>query len=91
MKNPIEDIADLDTHYDNESGDARWGWPCCSFCAGKGYIWYDENHSKPCKHCCPHDKGWWELTPNFAEYIEGGDNRCCRAGCGMLYRDMSTE
>jgi len=60
----------------------------CSKCHDTGWYMYDEIHSKPCEKCCKHDQGWWELTPSHAGYIEDGDNRCCKAGCGTLYRDL---
>jgi len=63
----------------------------CSLCGGKGHYMYDENHGKPCEQCCPHDQGWWNLTEHHAGFVEGGDNRCCRAGCGMLYRDLKAN
>jgi len=60
----------------------------CSLCGGAGHYMYDENHGKICERCCTHDQGWWELTEHHAGFVEGEDNRCCRAGCGMLYRDL---
>ena len=60
----------------------------CNKCNGTGYYKYDHNHSKICEYCCSHDQGWWELTEGYAGYIEGADNRCCKAGCGMLFRDF---
>ena len=60
----------------------------CQKCGGTGRYMYDHNHGKPCEVCCKHDQGWWELTKYFSGYIEGADNRCCKAGCGAMYRDV---
>lgn len=60
----------------------------CPKCQGRGSYMYDENHWKPCEVCCHHDHGWWELTEHFEGYVEGGDNRCCKAGCGAMARDV---
>ncbi len=60
----------------------------CKKCNGKGHYMYRDNHRKMCEDCCPHDKGWWEVTEHYAGYIKGGDNRCCKAGCGQLFRDL---
>jgi hypothetical protein len=67
------------------------GDPPCSLCGGDGHYMYDENHGKICEQCCTHDQGWWELTEYHAGFVEGEDNRCCRAGCGMLYRDLKAN
>jgi len=60
----------------------------CLKCHGIGFVRYDENHGTVCDACCKHEKGWWELTPGFAGYIEGADNGCCMAGCGTMRRDL---
>lgn len=59
----------------------------CPRCGGKGWYMYDENHGKPCEGCCQHAKGWFNLTIHHAGYIKGGDNGCCKAGCGSLRRE----
>lgn len=61
----------------------------CHKCNGLGYYMYDSNHSKICEYCCKHDQGWWELSECHAGYIEGSDNRCCKIGCGMIFRDLN--
>jgi hypothetical protein len=63
----------------------------CQKCNGTGWYPYDENHHKACEACCDHAKGWWLLTEGFAGYIDGDDNRCCKAGCGTLARDLERE
>ena len=63
----------------------------CAVCNGKGWYAYDENHSKPCEHCCPHDKGWFELGPIYGQYKAGTDNACCKAGCGKMRRDLQND
>lgn len=63
----------------------------CKKCNGTGWYLYDEHHSTVCEQCCPHDKGWWEVTEHYTGYLEGADNRCCRAGCGTMYRDLKKE
>lgn len=60
----------------------------CPVCNGAGHYSYDDNHSKLCEFCCPHDQGWFELTEIYGNYIEGGDNGVCRRGCGQLRRDL---
>ena len=60
----------------------------CPKCQGKGWYFYYANNSKPCDACCPHDQGWWELTPHHTGYIAGADNACCKAGCGKLRRNL---
>lgn len=56
-----------------------------------GWYAYDHNHRTVCDSCCKHDKGWWQLTEIFGSYLEGADNSCCKAGCGMMKRDLPTE
>lgn len=63
----------------------------CNKCKDTGWIPYDDNHKMKCPYCCKHDKGWWKLTENYSGYIEGGDNRCCKAGCGTKRRDMKNN
>jgi hypothetical protein len=63
----------------------------CSKCNGTGWYSYDHNHSTVCEKCCPHDGGWWELTDGYAGYVKGADNRCCRNGCGTMFRDLKDE
>lgn len=63
----------------------------CPKCGGLKWYAYDDMHSKPCEVCCKHSKGWWTLTEGYAGYEPGADNRCCRAGCGTLYRDLPEE
>ena len=63
----------------------------CPKCGDTGWYSYDENHHAKCALCCPHDEGWWELTEDFAGYVEGLDNRCCRAGCGTMARDITDQ
>ena len=63
----------------------------CAKCGGTGWYAYDHNHSQVCDACCKHDAGWWELTEAFVGYEAGADNRCCKAGCGTMYRDVTTE
>ena len=62
----------------------------CPKCNGTGYRHYDHNHMKVCEFCCKHDQGWWDLSPMHYGYIAGGENRCCKAGCGTLLRDINT-
>ena len=62
----------------------------CKKCNGTGYRHYDHNHMKVCEFCCKHDKGWWDLSPMHYGYIAGGENGCCKAGCGTLLRDINT-
>jgi hypothetical protein len=62
----------------------------CLFCNGDGFYFYDENHVKPCEHCCLHEKGWWELSNSYYEYIKDADNACCKNGCGMLRRNINS-
>lgn len=52
----------------------------CQKCYGTKWYSYDENHSKPCEVCCPHDKGWWLLEEHYGE---DNGKLCCTAGCGM--------
>lgn len=63
----------------------------CPKCESTGWYHYDENHAKMCEHCCKHDNGWWEISDKFTGYIEGADNRCCNAGCGVMYRDLKNK
>ena len=63
----------------------------CPKCHGTGWYQYDDTLIKKCDACCAHDQGWVELTDGFAGYVAGADNRCCRAGCGTMYRDMETN
>ncbi len=63
----------------------------CKKCNGEGSYMYSHNHGKICEYCCTHDKGWWELTEDFSGYEEGGNNNCCRKGCGMMQRDVIEE
>lgn len=60
----------------------------CKRCEGTGWWKYDHNHSQVCPACCTHHEGWWELTENYGGYAEGKDNRCCKAGCGTMARDL---
>lgn len=60
----------------------------CKTCNDTGWHEYNNGHSVVCNKCCPHDKGWWELSKNYMGYIEGADNRCCLNGCGTMYRDL---
>jgi len=62
----------------------------CPKCNGTGYRHYDHNHMKVCEFCCKHDQGWWDLSPMHHGYIAGGENGCCKAGCGTLLRDINT-
>ena len=62
----------------------------CPKCNGTGYRHYDHNHMKVCEFCCKHDQGWWDLSPMHYGYIAGGENGCCKAGCGTLLRDINT-
>ena len=64
----------------------------CPKCNGTGWHSCDHNHSKPCAVCCTHDEGWWNVTAEHhaSWYVEGGDNRCCKAGCGTMFRDLAT-
>jgi len=64
--------------------------PTCKKCNGTGWYSYNENHSKPCEVCCPHDE-WWELTKDYMGYEEGKDNFCCKAGCGTMRRDIDSN
>jgi hypothetical protein len=59
----------------------------CDKCKGTGFLKYHEDQI-PCKYCCKHDQGWWELTKDYWGYKKGKDNRCCLAGCGSMYRDV---
>jgi len=52
----------------------------CPKCAGKGFYAYDDNHSKPCEVCCPHDQGWWRLGKDYRD----AGKWCCRRGCGLI-------
>jgi len=60
----------------------------CPKCKGIGWYHYDEIHAQVCEACCPHDQGWWSLSPLHAGYQAGEDNACCKAGCGTLRRDL---
>ena len=62
----------------------------CPKCDDTGWYGYDHNQSK-CDACCTHGEGWWELTESFAGFRAGADNRCCKAGCGTMYRDLPKE
>jgi hypothetical protein len=59
----------------------------CDKCKGTGFLKYFEDQI-PCKYCCKHDQGWWELTKDYWGYKKGKDNKCCLAGCGSMYRDV---
>jgi hypothetical protein len=63
----------------------------CPKCNGTGWHTYGHNHTCKCAVCCKHDEGWWELTEWFAGYEAGKDNRCCKAGCGTMARDIAEE
>lgn len=63
----------------------------CTKCNGTGYYADDHNHSQPCEECCPHNKGWFVVSEIHVGYMAGRDNRCCKAGCGRMYRDLMTE
>lgn len=65
--------------------------PVCPKCNGTGWRQYDHNHRAVCDACCKHDKGWWELTEQYYRYEIGKDNRCCKAGCGTMFRDLKTN
>ena len=65
--------------------------PTCTKCNDTGWYACDHNHKKVCDACCPHDKGWWELTDSYQGYKEGEDNRCCIRGCGTMLRDLEDE
>ena len=69
------------------------GDPDCPKCKGKGHYHYDHNHGKPCELCCKHDEGWWDLSPEHHgdAFHPGEDNGCCRAGCGIMRRDLPKE
>jgi len=62
----------------------------CKKCQGTGWYKYDHNHSTVCDLCCQHDQGWWDLSKEHhgSSYIDGGDNGCCKAGCGTMRRDL---
>jgi len=62
----------------------------CKKCNGEGWYKYDHNHSTICNQCCTHDQGWWDLSKEHhgSSYIDGGDNGCCRNGCGTMRRDI---
>lgn len=64
----------------------------CKKCNGTGWYCYDPDpvypHSTICDVCCTHSQGWWELTEHYVGYKEGEDNRCCKAGCGTMRRDL---
>jgi hypothetical protein len=60
----------------------------CPKCNGTGWSPADHNHTFKCDACCPHDQGWWNLTELGGRYVAGADNRCCKAGCGAMYRDV---
>jgi len=60
----------------------------CKKCNDTGWFQYDHNHSRVCDACCKHEEGWWELTEGFSGFVEGADNRCCKAGCGTMRRDI---
>lgn len=62
----------------------------CLVCKDTKRVPLDAEIKQPCSHCCPHDQGWWELTEEFYGYVEGGDNRCCLAGCGVMAKDIRT-
>lgn len=51
----------------------------CQKCNDTRAYAYDENHSKPCEACCPHDQGWWPLRKH---YSEDNGKYCCGRGCG---------
>lgn len=53
----------------------------CPKCHGAGRYAYDENHSKVCEVCCPHDWGWWVLGEHYGK---NSGKLCCKRGCGML-------
>ena len=63
----------------------------CPKCNGTGWHSYDHNHSKRCAVCCTHDEGWYDVTAEHhaSWYVDGGDNRCCKAGCGTMFRDVA--
>jgi hypothetical protein len=65
----------------------------CKKCNGEGWYKYDHNHCTICDLCCTHDQGWWDLTKEHhgSLYIDGGDNGCCKAGCGTMRRDTPDE
>lgn len=59
----------------------------CVHCNGTGWRPLQSDKAKVCEHCCKHDQGWWELTEHYEGFVDGGDNRCCLAGCGTMARD----
>lgn len=65
----------------------------CPKCGGAGHYMYDENHGQPCELCCPHNGGWWDLSKEHhgSKYVDGGDNACCKLGCGMMRRDLPKQ
>jgi len=63
----------------------------CAKCKDTGWHQYDHNHSHVCDACCTHSKGWWELSESYSGYEKGKDNRCCKAGCGTLFRDLKRK
>ena len=60
----------------------------CPKCNDTGWVQYDHNHASKCDACCKHEDGWFELTEHYAGYVKGADNRCCKAGCGTMFRDL---
>lgn len=54
----------------------------CSACHGLGFIEIDFEKYQPCSACCPHDKGFFELTE--AHGIQNKGKLCCRNGCGFM-------
>jgi len=61
----------------------------CPNCNGTKTYQYDDIHWTTCDACCKHDQGWWDVTEaHGAAFIPGGDNACCKAGCGKMRRDI---
>ena len=67
--------------------------PTCIKCQDTGWYKYDHNHSTICNACCKHEDGWWELSKkhHVSKYIDGADNYCCKAGCGIMRRDLPKD
>lgn len=55
----------------------------CQKCHGTRWYAYDENHSKICEFCCPHDQGVWKLEKYYGDH---NGMYCCVAGCGTIWK-----